>query len=76
MLTCDAYTPGMGQDARGLCPSCEHVRVVRSGRSSEFLMCARSRDDARFPKYPRLPVLRCIGYDQRRAREAAEQSES
>jgi hypothetical protein len=26
------------------------------------VLCARSQDDPRFPKYPRLPVVRCIGY--------------
>jgi hypothetical protein len=30
-------------------------------------MCERSRTDERFPKYPRLPVLECVGWEQRRA---------
>ncbi len=56
----------MDSDARsGLCPSCLHVRVVRSGRGSQFLMCARSASDERFPKYPRLPVVSCVGYEER-----------
>jgi len=25
-------------------------------------MCLRSKDDARYPKYPRVPVVRCAGY--------------
>jgi hypothetical protein len=25
-------------------------------------MCLLSREDARFPKYPRVPVLECSGY--------------
>jgi hypothetical protein len=25
-------------------------------------MCLRSKTDARFPKYPRLPVTECPGY--------------
>jgi hypothetical protein len=31
-------------------------------RGSEFILCALSRTDDRFPRYPRLPVLRCDGY--------------
>ena len=45
----------------GLCATCTHCRVIRA-RHSVFHMCRRSFTDARFPKYPRLPVLRCIGY--------------
>jgi hypothetical protein len=46
----------------GLCATCVHCRVVRSRRSA-FYLCQRSFTDARFPKYPRLPVLECIGYE-------------
>jgi hypothetical protein len=46
----------------GLCSTCEHARSVASARGSTFVLCARSQDDSRFPKYPRLPVVRCIGY--------------
>ena len=45
----------------GLCATCAHCRVIRT-RRSVFYMCERSFTDARFPKYPRLPVLRCVGY--------------
>lgn len=45
----------------GLCATCLHCRVIRARRSS-FYMCERSFTDARFPRYPRLPVLQCIGY--------------
>ena len=30
-------------------------------------MCERSAFDERFPKYPRLPVLECVGYEPREA---------
>jgi hypothetical protein len=49
----------------GLCDSCRHQKIVRSGRGSEFSMCLRSKTEERFPKYPRLPVLECPGYDRR-----------
>ncbi len=47
----------------GLCDSCEHQKVVRSGRGSTFSMCLRHRTEPeRYPKYPRLPVLACAGH--------------
>ncbi len=30
-------------------------------------MCLRSKDDARYDKYPRVPVGRCPGYERRTA---------
>jgi hypothetical protein len=49
----------------GLCDSCRHQRIVRNTRGSTFSMCERSKTDPRFPKYPRLPVERCSGYEER-----------
>ena len=49
----------------GLCDSCVHQKLVKSGRGSVFSMCLRYRTDERFPKYPRLPVERCAGYERR-----------
>jgi hypothetical protein len=49
----------------GLCDRCRHQRVVRTTRGSAFSLCLRSRDDPRFPKYPRIPVLACAGYAPR-----------
>ncbi len=28
-------------------------------------MCLRSKEDSRYPKYPRVPVGRCPGYERR-----------
>lgn len=53
----------MDADA-GLCASCQHARRVESVRGSRFLLCARSVDDPRFAKYPRLPVVRCAGHEE------------
>jgi hypothetical protein len=47
----------------GLCATCRHARRVESARGSCFWLCARSADDPRFAKYPRLPVLRCPGFE-------------
>ena len=52
----------MRRPPAGLCDSCRHQRIIRTGRGSEFSMCLLSREDARFPKYPRVPVLECSGY--------------
>jgi hypothetical protein len=49
----------------GLCDSCRHQKLIRTGRGSEFSMCLRSKDDDRYPKYPRVPVARCPGHERR-----------
>ncbi|MGH7598788.1 MAG: hypothetical protein ACREOI_20740 [bacterium] len=47
----------------GLCQTCCNVRVVNSGRGSTFYLCRLAEREPRFPKYPRLPVLACDGYE-------------
>ncbi|MDQ3720919.1 MAG: hypothetical protein M3350_09110 [Actinomycetota bacterium] len=49
----------------GLCDACRHQRVVRTGRGSEFSLCERAKADRSFPKYPRVPVRECRGYERR-----------
>lgn len=46
----------------GLCDTCVHLKPMRNDRDSVFLFCLLSKSDPRYPKYPRLPVLRCGGY--------------
>lgn len=48
----------------GLCAECVHARVVHGARS-QFVYCELSRIDARFARYPRLPVLSCAGFRAR-----------
>jgi hypothetical protein len=55
----------MGQQGAGLCDSCRHQRIVRNTRGSSFSLCERSRTDPDFPRYPRLPVRECRGYERR-----------
>jgi hypothetical protein len=59
-------TDGAGTDApgngSGLCAGCVHARVVTSGKGSSFWLCGRSATDARFARYPRLPVEQCAGF--------------
>jgi len=53
--------------AAGLCDSCVHQRMVGNTRGSRFSLCERSKTDPAFPKYPRLPVTSCHGYEPRPA---------
>lgn len=54
--------PGRFAPPVGLCESCANVRVVTSGKGSRFFLCRLSAVDSRFPKYPPIPVYRCLGY--------------
>ena len=47
----------------GLCSVCAHSRVTGNRRGSIFWLCRRSTDDARYRRYPRLPVARCAGFE-------------
>ncbi|MFL5820196.1 MAG: hypothetical protein ACJ76S_05880 [Solirubrobacteraceae bacterium] len=49
----------------GLCDSCRHQRLVHNTRGSTFSLCERSRTDPAYPRYPRLPVRSCPGYQRR-----------
>jgi hypothetical protein len=50
----------------GLCDSCSHQKLIGNTRGSTFSMCERSKTDSRYPKYPRIPVEKCPGYEQKR----------
>ena len=52
-----------GDGLVGLCARCLHHRVVTNSRGSRFYLCGLSRTDARLPRYPRLPVFRCPGFE-------------
>ncbi len=48
----------------GLCLTCVHSRAVTHPRGGDpYWRCDLADTDKRFPKYPRLPVLQCIGYE-------------
>jgi len=63
----NSFEPAVGRDTVGLCAACAHVRVITSDKGSTFYLCLLSATNPRFPKYPRLPVLRCSGYQPRQA---------
>ena len=48
----------------GLCADCRHAHVQTTARGSRFWRCGRAEEDARFVRYPRLPVLACPGYER------------
>jgi len=49
----------------GLCADCLHARRIESERGSIFVLCQLALNDPNFQKYPRLPVLACLGYEQK-----------
>lgn len=49
----------------GLCDRCRYQRIVSTTRGSSFSLCEKSKEDERFPKYPRIPVVACVGYSPR-----------
>lgn len=49
--------------AAGLCATCRHAAVLAS-RSSAYLRCGMAALDPSFPRYPRLPVVACRGYER------------
>jgi hypothetical protein len=52
-----------GADKIGLCERCRHAHVVETTRSV-FWLCGRAAGDPRFEKYPRLPVITCVGFEE------------
>ncbi len=57
------------REAVGLCSRCQHAQRVATPRS-EFWLCGLSRTDARYERYPRLPVIACEGFEPLREDEA------
>jgi len=41
------------------------MRSVRTDKGSVFYQCQRAVTDPSYPKYPRLPVLDCPGYEKK-----------
>jgi hypothetical protein len=58
----------------GLCVTCRHTETIVSTRGSTFYLCQLAATDPRFPKYPTLPVLACVGYEPSAERTREEQS--
>lgn len=63
----DQPIPRPARAGAGLCETCTHHRLVPNTRGSVFWLCERSRTEPAYPRYPRLPVLECGGYERREA---------
>jgi len=50
--------------AVGLCFTCRWMRPAGNQRGSIFFRCTRADTDARFVRYPALPVRTCSGYEE------------
>lgn len=46
----------------GLCGSCRQAVLRPTRRDTVYLRCGLAATDARYAKYPRLPVVTCDGY--------------
>ncbi len=60
----------------GLCENCKNVEIIANRRGSRFYLCTLAAHDARFSKYPRLPVLSCEGYEARVEEKASADQDS
>ena len=49
------------RDPIGLCRDCRHAREVPTA-GTRYWLCRRSATDPSFPKYPRLPMRACRGF--------------
>ena len=58
----DSAKRRQGASPEGLCATCRYQQRITNDRGSAFVLCDLSRTDARFPRYPRLPVQQCEGY--------------
>jgi propionyl-CoA synthetase len=47
----------------GLCAGCQHAKLNETRRGTAYLRCTRAAWDSRLPRYPRLPVMECVGFD-------------
>jgi hypothetical protein len=48
----------------GLCRACRHAKLNETRRGTAYLRCTRSASDPRLPRYPRLPVSDCVGFER------------
>ena len=54
----------LGAEA-GLCAACQHAKLNETRKGTAYLRCTRAAWDSRLPRYPRLPVTDCPGFDRR-----------
>lgn len=64
-----------GPEWPGLCSTCRHAHRIQTGRGNIYWRCRLSESDGRFPRYPVLPVLACIGHELMEPAAAPETSD-
>jgi hypothetical protein len=47
----------------GLCGACRHASVKGTNRGTAYLRCTRAAWDDSLKRYPRLPVIGCVGFE-------------
>lgn len=57
------HSPHAAGPDPGLCALCTHVNRNETRKGMVYWRCTRAATDPRFPKYPRLPVLSCRGFE-------------
>ncbi len=55
---------GLGVEP-GLCAACRHAKLNETRRGTVYLRCMRAEWDVALPRYPRLPVTQCAGFERR-----------
>ena len=45
-----------------LCERCTYMKPIVSGKGAVFFQCLKYCEDASYSKYPRMPVLHCLGF--------------
>lgn len=50
----------------GLCADCANAKKLRTKIDAVIYLCGLAAVQAKFPKFPRLPVLACAGYEKAR----------
>jgi hypothetical protein len=48
----------------GLCRDCQYARLNETRRGTAYLRCLRAAWDTSLPRYPRLPVTQCAGFER------------
>jgi hypothetical protein len=56
-------TPEEARRAAGECADCRHAHRLVTARAHHYWRCLRAATDVRFPRFPRLPVRACPGYE-------------
>jgi hypothetical protein len=63
----DAAWLKLGADP-GLCGACKYAKLNETRRGTAYVRCTRAAWDDALPRYPRLPVTQCGGFEPREAK--------